>query len=109
MTNKNLSPPTRLTASAAALYTNSSGKPAKVTNAVFCNTSSTKATITIYHVPDGDTADGDTTIISAQKIEGGETYIAVDLIGMVIEDDGAIHGESDTASVITADISGTEG
>lgn len=109
MANKNISPPGRLGTSADVLYTNSSGSPCAIINAVFCNTSSSPATITIYHVPSGSSATGSTTVISAKRVEEGDTYMATELVGMVVESGGGIYGLSSVDGVITADISGFEG
>ena len=77
----------------------------KIGRAVFCNTTAGVVTLTVGITTGGALAAG-TTLISARGLAPGETYVSPELAGQVLPPGSAIRAYSNTATAITAAVSG---
>lgn len=98
----------QVAASIAAVYTATTATRAVVKRAAFCNTSGSSVTLLVHLVPpSASVADGN-MIINDVSITAGETYVAAELEGQVVEATGSIQCEASMAGALTAVISGVE-
>jgi hypothetical protein len=97
---------TQVASSIASIYTAPSGTKAVIKRAIFTNTTGGSITLLVHLVPpSGSVADGNMAI-NDLSIAAGETYIAGELEGQVVEATGAIHAEASASGSLTAIISG---
>lgn len=75
-----------------------------ITSMVFCNTTASTATVTIYIIPDGSTSGDSTTIIKDLSISAKDTYV-FDTSKFILSDSDKVTAVSDTNNAITATIS----
>jgi len=75
-----------------------------ITSMVFCNTSVSAATITVYLIPNGSSAGNSTTIIKDLSIAAKDTYI-FDTSKFILSVLDKITAVSGTNNVITATVS----
>lgn len=73
------------------------------TTMIFCNTSASTATLTVYIVPDGNTVDDGNTIIKTLSIIAYDTYV-FDTSKILLDLGDSIQAISNTNNVITATI-----
>ena len=73
------------------------------TTMIFCNTSASAATLTVYVVPDGNTVDDANTIIKLLNITAYDTYV-FDTSKLLLGLGDSIQAISNTNNVITATI-----
>lgn len=101
-----LTPTATLTTSVAAIYTAPTSGQVVVKRAVFTNIGLTPQTVTVYRVPSGGTAANSNKIISEQRINPGETYIAAELSNMVLNGGDSIQANASALTAINATMSG---
>ena len=92
-----------LSTSAAALYTVPTGKSAWVKRAVFANTGSGAAVLTVTVTRAGGVA---VTIIPGRSIAAGATDLAPELVSLALASGDAVSASATVASVVTAFLSG---
>jgi hypothetical protein len=98
----------QVAASIAAVYTTALGTRAVIKRAAFTNTTGGAITLLVHLVPpSGSVTDGNMAIKNL-SIAAGDTYIAGEIEGQVIEPTGSIHAEASASGSITAIISGVE-
>jgi predicted deacylase len=107
MTAKQLAT-SQVAASIGILYGAGTSTKAVVKRASFCNTTAGSITLLVHLVPPGASVTDGNMLINRVSIGAGETYIASELEGQVVEAAGAIHAEASVASSLTAVISGVE-
>jgi|SRR5690242_12834853 len=94
--------------SIAAMYTAPSGTKAVIKRATFTNTTGGAVTLLVHLVsPGGSVADGNMAI-NDLSIAAGESYVAGELEGQVIEPTGSLHAEASASGSLTAIISGVQ-
>ena len=98
----------QVTASIASIYTAGASTKAVVKRASFCNTTSGAITLLVQHVPPAGSVSDGNMLINHVSISAGETYVAGELEGQVVEATGSIQAEASSAGSITAIISGVE-
>lgn len=96
---------TQLGSSDAALYTVPTQTTAKIGRAVFTNTSASAVTITAGITPSTALGAG-TTLISAQPIAPGQSYVSPELAGAILPAHFALHAFASVASAVTVMVSG---
>lgn len=107
MTAKNLVT-AQVTASIASIYTAPAGVKGVIKRAAFCNTTSGAITLLAHLVPpSGSVTDGN-MVVNHVSIGAGETYLASELEGQVVEASGSLQAEASSAGSLTAVISGVE-
>lgn len=89
----------------AAVYTAPTQSTAKISRAVFTNTSASAVTITAGITP-GTALGASTTLISAYTIAPGQAYVSPELAGAVIPSGSQIHAYAGAATSITFTASG---
>lgn len=97
--------PVLLTASDANVYTAPATTTARISRAVFCNSSNAAVTITAGLTTGGGLTAG-TTLISARPIAIGESYTAPELAGLVIPSGSSLRAFASVASDVTFEASG---
>ena len=97
--------PVQLAGSDAGVYTVPTQTTAKISRAIFCNTSASATTITAGITTGGALGAG-TTFISARPIAPGETYVSPELAGAVLPAGSAIRAFAGTAAEVTFSASG---
>lgn len=107
MTAKRLAT-SQVAASIASIYTAGSTTKAVVKRASFCNTTSGAITLLLHLVPPGGSVSDGNMVINHVSISAGETYIAGEVEGQVVDSLGSIQAEASSAGSITAVISGVE-
>lgn len=98
----------QLATSIAPLYTAPTGQKAVVKRAILTNTTSGAATVLIHLVPNGGSVADGNMALNQLSIAGGETYIASELEGQVIEGGGTIQAQASVSGSITAILAGVE-
>jgi hypothetical protein len=99
-----LLPPTALGTSDVAVYSPPTLTTAKITRAVFANNTASAATITAGKTSGGTL--GTLAVIPILTIAPNSTYIASELIGMVLPAGWSLHAFSGTASAIELEVDG---
>lgn len=94
--------------SASTGYTAPTGIISVVGKASFTNTSSGEVAITVYVVPSGQSASDTYIIADAKVLQIRQTWSCPDIEGQVINAGGTIQYFCNTASAVTAIISGVE-
>ncbi len=97
--------PQQLPTSDTAIYTTPTQTTAKIGRAVFTNTSASAVTITAG-ITTGTALGASTTLISAQTIAPGASYVSPELAGQLFPAASQIHAYANTASAVTCAISG---
>lgn len=98
----------QVAASIATVYTAGTGTKAVIKRAAFTNTSAGAVTLLAHLVPaSASVADGN-MVINDVSIGAGETYLAAEIEGQVIDAGGTLDLEASTAGSLTAVISGVE-
>lgn len=105
ITQVQLVSPQQLATADAAIYTVPTQTTAKIGRAVFTNTSASAVTITAG-ITTGGALGASTTLISAQTLAPGTSYVSPELAGQVFYAGSQIHAYSNTASAVTCAISG---
>jgi hypothetical protein len=98
----------QIAASIAAVYTATTGTKAVIKRASFCNTTGGAITLLVHLVPPGGSVGDGNMVINDVSIPAGETLLASELEGQVIEATGSIQCEASSAGSLTAVISGVE-
>ena len=75
-----------------------------VTCIYLCNTANTAATFSLYAVPAGESATGNTKIYDSVTLTSKDTYV-IDMEKLVLADGDALHGEASQAAAITVTVS----
>ena len=91
----------QLADSSAALYTAPTNTKARIIKAVVCNDTTSVVTYSFWRVPSGDSADATTLLVNARNLPSEESTQVDELIGIVLEAGGAIHGKAGTADQVT--------
>ncbi|MCC2615932.1 hypothetical protein LJ739_06735 [Aestuariibacter halophilus] len=102
---KSLAIDTALAAVAAPILEPEEGTAVFIGSAVFTNTGSAAETVTIWRLGNG-TASSATNYLAKKTILPGKSWLARELIGVVIEGGQTVEG-SDTAGNVQVNISGT--
>lgn len=89
----------------ATIYTAPTQTTAKIGRAVFTNTSVSAVTITAG-ITTGGALGASTTLISAQSIAAGQSYVSPELAGQVIPSGSVIRAFCSAATSVTVAISG---
>lgn len=97
--------PQQLANADATIYTAPTQTTAKIGRAVFTNTSVSAVTITAG-ITTGGALGASTTLISAQSIAAGQSYVSPELAGQVIPSGSAIRAFCSAATSVTVSISG---
>jgi hypothetical protein len=98
----------QVAASIAAIYSAPVGVKAVIKRATFTNTTGGAITVLVHLVPpSGSVTDGN-MILNDVSVAAGDTYIAGEMEGHVIEATGSIEAEASSSGSITAIISGVE-
>lgn len=105
ITQQQLVAPQQLANADASVYTVPASTTAKITRAVFTNTSVSAVTITAGITTGGALA-ASTTMISARTLAPGEAYVSPELAGAVIPAASALHAYSSAATSVTIAVSG---
>ena len=105
ITQTQLVAPQQLTNTGAAYYTAPTSTSAKIGRAVFTNTTASAVTITAG-ITLGGALGAATTMISAQTIAPGVTYVSPELAGAVLPSGSALFALSNTNAAVTFTVSG---
>ena len=97
--------PVLLAGSDASVYSVPTQTTAKLSRAVFTNTSASALTITAGITTGGALASS-TTMISARSIAPGESYVSPELAGAVLPAGSQLHAFASTASAVSFTASG---
>lgn len=98
----------QVASSIAAIYSAPASTKAVIKRAIFTNTTGGSITLLVHLVPpSGSVADGNMAI-NDLSIAAGETYIAGELEGQVVEATGSIQAEASASGSLSAIISGVE-
>lgn len=96
----------QVASSIAAIYTAPAATKAVIKRAIFTNTTGGSITLLVHLLaPAGSVTDGNMAI-NDLTITAGDTYIAGELEGQVVEATGSIHAEASASGSLTAIISG---
>lgn len=88
--------------SATSIYTSTNNTA--ITSMVFCNTTASAATLTVYLIPSGGSATDGTTIIKTLSVAGYDTYV-FDTSKFILSNGDKVSAISGTLNAITATIS----
>ena len=105
---KNIIPRKQAEAAITAQYTAPSSTRCVITKFTGTNTSGADASLTVYLIASGGTADNSNTVSFQRTIAAGEAYTFPELINQILESDGFISTLASAASSITISASGTE-
>lgn len=105
ITQVQLVAPQQLSNAGVNYYTAPTSTTAKIGRAVFTNTTASAVTITAG-ITTGGALGASTTMISAQTVAPGVTYVSPELAGAVLPAGSAIYALSNTASAVTFTVSG---
>jgi hypothetical protein len=105
VTQVQLVAPVLLAGSDASVYSVPTQTTAKLSRAVFTNTSASALTITAGITTGGALA-ASTTMISARSIAPGESYVSPELAGAVIPAGSQLHAFASTATAVSFTASG---
>ena len=105
VTQVQLVAPVLLAGSDASVYSVPTQTTAKLSRAVFTNTSASALTITAGITTGGALAAA-TTMISARSIAPGESYVSPELAGAVLPAGSQLHAFASTASAVSFTASG---
>ena|SRR6185503_1308799 len=97
--------PEQLANTDATIYTAPTQTTAKIGRAVFTNTSVSAVTITAG-ITTGGALGASTTLISAQSIAAGQSYVSPELAGQVIPAGSALRAFCSAATAVTVSVSG---
>jgi hypothetical protein len=101
-----LEPGAQLGTSAAALYTCPANTTVVIGNATFTNVGAAQETFTIYIVRSGGSAGPTNTLIDAESLAVGETYVSAELKTKVLNAGDSIQAQASAAASINAFIDG---
>ena len=104
----NLVPSSQVTNVQTTLYEVAALTTAVIDKATVTNTTALNATFSVNLVPSGGTAGDANLIIDTRTIGAGDTYECPELIGQVLDAEGAISTISGTTLALTLKISGRE-
>lgn len=105
ITNTQLVAPVQLTNADAVYYTAPAATAARISRAVFTNTSGSAVTITAY-VTTGGAGAAATTLISARSVAAGESYVSPELAGAVLPPASQLRGLCSANTSVTFTVSG---
>lgn len=97
--------PFQLAVADAAVYTAPTQTTAKISRAVFTNTSASAVTITAGITTGGALA-ASTTMISAYSLAPGQAYVSPELAGAVLPAASQLHAYASSATAVTFTASG---
>lgn len=92
--------------SETTIYQTGSGEQFAVLSMVFCNTSSSQVTITVYTYPDGGTAGDGTTIVKDYAIDPNDSFIWTANEKFILGSLDKISGLASAGSAITVTVNG---
>jgi len=98
--------PIQLATDGAPVYTAPTQTTAKISRAVFTNTTGSSVTITAGIVPSGSGLSAAQTMISAFALAAGAAYVSPELAGAVLPSGYQLFANSNTASAVTFTASG---
>lgn len=98
----------QLATTIAPIYTAPTGTKAVTKRVILTNTTSGAATVLVHVVASGGSVSDGNMALNQVSIAGGETMIASELEGLVIESGASIHAQASVSGTITAIISGVE-
>lgn len=84
------------------------GVTGKIEAATATNSSATDATVTVYAVKSGGTPGASNTVVSAQRVRPGDSYLLPELRGQTLEPGDGVYAVASVASAIVLRISGLE-
>lgn len=105
ITQVQLVAPFQLPNADASSYTAPTQTTAKISRAVFTNTTASAVTITAG-ITAGGALGAATTMISAMTLAPGQAYVSPELAGAVLPQGSQIHAYSNTAAAVTFTASG---
>lgn len=92
----------------APAYTAPTGVKGVIKRAIFTNTTSGAATVLVHIVPPGGSVADGNMALNQVSIAGGETLIASELEGMVLDPGATLQAQASVSGSITAIVSGVE-
>jgi hypothetical protein len=98
----------QLATTIAPIYTAPTGTKAVTKRVILTNTTGTAATVLVHVVTNGGSVADGNMALNQLSVGGGETYIASELEGLVVEAGGSIQAQASVSGTITAIISGVE-
>jgi hypothetical protein len=98
----------QLATTIAAIYTAPTGTKAVTKRAILTNTTGSAATVLVHIVASGGSVTDGNMALNQVSVPAGETLIASELEGQVIEEGGSIQAQASVSGTITAIISGVE-
>jgi len=108
VTVKRFSPSTsQLTTSASTIYT-ATGLRAQVLAATVTNTSGGAVSVTIYLVPNGQSAGDANTLVKARSLNAGESYKVIELVGQAMNAGDTIQALASANTAISMMVGGAE-
>lgn len=99
---------TQLTASTATYYTVGANTNTIIDSAIAANSTGTNRTITIYLVPSGGSADGNTIAVVSTVVPANSDVSLSRLVLQALPAGATIQAKSDAATAVTLRISGRE-
>lgn len=93
-------------ASPEALYTVAEGQTVMVQRVTFVNVSASSATISVWIVPSGSSADDTTLLVDAVSIPAGKSWNCQYLERHNLNASDAVYAQASSANTITAHVSG---
>ena len=108
ITPKRLITGSQIAASATTYYTTPVNTKTTISAMTLINTTANPRLVTVHLIANGGSASASNTILTAQPIGAGQTYIVSEAIGQTIETEGFIQALCDAATAVTIIASGYE-
>lgn len=93
--------PAQLSTAAGTYYTAPAGTTATINNLSLTNTTGSPATVTLYSVPSGGSANATNTFLSTYSLAAGQTYVPPQAIGLQLAPGSTLQALSGTTSAVT--------